>query len=911
MTINTKEKGITLIALIVTIIVLLILAGVTIISLTGENGILGKSSDVKLKREIAREIEQIKLSVNAVYTSYYDKGYLPVSALKTEMKKSYSDVENVEETSDIGGATKVSKAKKKVDLGSMFGTESIAAENEDVEPTQEFAKVTYTSKREYYVKIKKVTSGNSDPVGTIYSKGGTTEDDTSGNTIKYELNGGVNPENAPTSYKTGEVIGFPTPTKDGNAFEGWYQKSDFSDTMILRTNDTMSGDITLYAKWAEETDPSYFTWAEITSTSTQATITGLSTIGQEKYNNGELTELIIPKKYSNLPVTSIEYNTCFMENTLLKKLIIPDTVTFINNGIFQGCTSMEELTLPISLDPVCNKNMPIFGRDINVEKIHFTVGSTGEGYEITDGYYNYTPWSSANNKRIEVTMSEGITKIGRQMFTYCTGLTSLELPTTVTTVNDQAFLYCENWQNKVNIKQFTTIGDAAFMNCNNITGTFELSNNLTEIGGSAFRSCEKLTGTVDLSNIKSIGAFAFYECKGLTGEVKIPNGITKVDTQTFYNCEGITKLIIPDSVTTLADNAFAGCTNIKDLTIPISVNPVNNKNMPVFAGCNNIEKVHFTIGTTGEGYEITDGYYACTPWYYSSCNDKKIEVTMDEGITKIGRQMFTYCTGLTSLEIPSTVTTVNSEAFLYCENWQNKVNMKQFTTIGNAAFMHCNNITGTFELSNNLTEIGGSAFRSCEKLTGTVDLSNIKSIGAFAFYECKGLTGEVKIPNGITKVDTQTFYNCEGITKLIIPDSVTTLADNAFAGCTNIKDLTIPISVNPVNNKNMPVFAGCNNIEKVHFTIGTTGEGYEITDGYYACTPWYYSSCNDKKIEVTMDEGITKIGRQMFACSMGIVKLVVPDSVTSIGNSAFLGINESVIIYNGSATGAPWGATSD
>ena len=49
----------------------------------------------------------------------------------------------------------------------------------------------------------------------------------------------------------------------------------------------------------------------------------------------------------------------------------------------------------------------------------------------------------------------------------------------------------------------------------------------------------------------------------------------------------------------------------------------------------------------------------------------------------------------------------------------------------------------------------------------------------------------------------------------------------------------------------------------------------------------------------------------MFACSMGIVKLVVPDSVTSIGNSAFLGINESVIIYNGSATGAPWGATSD
>ena len=40
--INNSEKGITLIALVITIIVLLILAGVTIVSLTGENGLLRK-----------------------------------------------------------------------------------------------------------------------------------------------------------------------------------------------------------------------------------------------------------------------------------------------------------------------------------------------------------------------------------------------------------------------------------------------------------------------------------------------------------------------------------------------------------------------------------------------------------------------------------------------------------------------------------------------------------------------------------------------------------------------------------------------------------------------------------------------------------------------------------------------------
>ena len=44
---RTKQKGITLIALVITIIVLLILAGVSIATLTGQNGILTRASDAK------------------------------------------------------------------------------------------------------------------------------------------------------------------------------------------------------------------------------------------------------------------------------------------------------------------------------------------------------------------------------------------------------------------------------------------------------------------------------------------------------------------------------------------------------------------------------------------------------------------------------------------------------------------------------------------------------------------------------------------------------------------------------------------------------------------------------------------------------------------------------------------------
>ena len=55
---KNKEKGITLIALVVTIIVLLILAGVTISMLTGDNGILKRANEAKKKTEIATEEEQ-------------------------------------------------------------------------------------------------------------------------------------------------------------------------------------------------------------------------------------------------------------------------------------------------------------------------------------------------------------------------------------------------------------------------------------------------------------------------------------------------------------------------------------------------------------------------------------------------------------------------------------------------------------------------------------------------------------------------------------------------------------------------------------------------------------------------------------------------------------------------------------
>ena len=71
-----NNKGITLIALVVTIIVLLILAGVSIAMLSGQNGILNRASEAGDKSVVANAKEQIALAINEAMTEHYGNVYV-------------------------------------------------------------------------------------------------------------------------------------------------------------------------------------------------------------------------------------------------------------------------------------------------------------------------------------------------------------------------------------------------------------------------------------------------------------------------------------------------------------------------------------------------------------------------------------------------------------------------------------------------------------------------------------------------------------------------------------------------------------------------------------------------------------------------------------------------------------------
>ena len=104
-----ESKGITLIALVITIIVLLILAGVTIATLTGDNGILKKSGDAKTQTEQAKEDENLKI---AIAGSYGTDGKLNLKDLKENLKNQGISYTN---SNEFPLEVTVNGEKKKID----------------------------------------------------------------------------------------------------------------------------------------------------------------------------------------------------------------------------------------------------------------------------------------------------------------------------------------------------------------------------------------------------------------------------------------------------------------------------------------------------------------------------------------------------------------------------------------------------------------------------------------------------------------------------------------------------------------------------------------------------------------------------------------------------------------------------
>ena len=290
-------------------------------------------------------------------------------------------------------------------------------------------------------------------------------------------------------------------------------------------------------------------------------------------------------------------------------------------------------------------------------------------------------------------------------------------------------------------------------------------------------------------------------------------------------------------------------------------------------------------------YNVTSiGYYA-----FSDCSGLT-SVTIPNSVTSIGYYAFYYCSGLTSVTIPNSVTSIGSGAFYYCSGLTSVTIPNSVTSIGSGAFYGCSGLTSV-TIPNSVTSIGDAAFYGCSCLTSITIPNSVTSIGGSAFRDCSGLTS-ITIPNSVTSIASSAFSGCSGLTSITIPNSVTSIGSEAFYGCSGLTSVTIEafygcsgltsVTIpNSVTSIGSGAFSGCSGLTSIK--VEDNNAKYDSRNN---CNAIIEKSSNTLIVgckNTIIPNSVTSIGGSAFRDCSGLTSITIPNSVTSIASSAFYG----------------------
>ena len=184
-------------------------------------------------------------------------------------------------------------------------------------------------------------------------------------------------------------------------------------------------------------------------------------------------------------------------------------------------------------------------------------------------------------------------------------------------------------------------------------------------------------------------------------------------------------------------------------------------------------------------------------------------------------------------------------------------------------------------------------------IPSTIAGKSVTSIGDSAFYNCTSLAS-IKIPSSVTSIGDRAFSSCESLTSVTIPNSVTSIGDDAFQSCTSLTSINVGESNTNYSSQDGVLF-NKDKTELIRYPIGNTRTSYIIPNSVTSIDSWAFDGCTsltsinveESNANYSSQDGVlfNKDKTELIRYPIGNTRTsyIIPNSVTSIGDSAFFG----------------------
>lgn len=188
-----------------------------------------------------------------------------------------------------------------------------------------------------------------------------------------------------------------------------------------------------------------------------------------------------------------------------------------------------------------------------------------------------------------------------------------------------------------------------------------------------------------------------------------------------------------------------------------------------------------------------------------------------------------------------------------------------------------NNGKGIITFNDDVTTIGNNAFSNRSNLTSVIIGNSVTSIGDWAFSGCASLVSAT-IGNSVTSIGSSAFRDCTLLTSVTIDNEITSVDIFAFLNCISLK----AFYGKPASEDNR-----CLVIDGVLNSFASAGlTEYTIPDSITSIGDSAFRECSYIK-RVAIGNSVTSIGRYAFSGCSSLMDVTIPDSVTTIEFNAF------------------------